>query len=195
MTIFLTLLQEGAHVAQETAQEVHDPGGGAGPFAINPGLIIWTLLVFVILLGLLWKFAFPSIVRSVEERERRIQKQLDDAEKANAEAQRLLEEHKKQIAAARNEAQDILAKAKTVSQKEREVLLAKAREEYDALLSRARKDIEEEKDKAILALRREAVELSIAAASRVIEANLDTDANRKLVTEFLDSLGKTEKKK
>ena len=195
MTIFLTLLQEGAHVAQETAQEVHDPGGGAGPFAINPGLIIWTLLVFVILLGLLWKFAFPSIVRSVEERERRIQKQLDDAEKANAEAQRLLEEHKKQIAAARNEAQDILAKAKTVSQKEREVLLVKAREEYDALLSRARKDIEEEKDKAILALRREAVELSIAAASRVIEANLDTDANRKLVTEFLDSLGKTEKKK
>ena len=195
MTIFLTLLQEGAHLAQETAQEVHDPGGGAGPFAINPGLIIWTLLVFVILLGLLWKFAFPSIVRSVEERERRIQKQLDDAEKANAEAQRLLEEHKKQIAAARNEAQDILAKAKTVSQKEREVLLAKAREEYDALLSRARKDIEEEKDKAILALRREAVELSIAAASRVIEANLDTDANRKLVTEFLDSLGKTEKKK
>jgi len=195
MTILLALLQEGAHVAQQTAQEVHDPGGGAGPFAINPGLIIWTLLVFVILLALLWKFAYPSIVRSVEERERRIQKQLEDAEKVNAEAQRLLEEHKKQIAAARHEAQDILAKAKTVSQKERETLLAKAREEYDGLLNRARKDIEAEKDKAILALRREAVELSIAAASRVIEANLDTDANRKLVTEFLESLGKAEKKK
>jgi len=195
MTILLALLQEGAHVAQQTAQEVHDPGGGAGPFAINPGLIIWTLLVFVILLALLWKFAYPSIVRSVEERERRIQKQLEDAEKVNAEAQRLLEEHKKQIAAARHEAQDILAKAKTVSQKERETLLAKAREEYDGLLNRARKDIEAEKDKAIQALRREAVELSIAAASRVIEANLDTDANRKLVTEFLESLGKAEKKK
>jgi F-type H+-transporting ATPase subunit b len=187
MTILLTLLQEGAHVAQEAAQAGHEAGGG-GPFSINPGLIIWTLLVFVILLGLLWKFAFPSIVKSVEERERRIQKQLEDAEKANAEAQRLLEEHKKQIAAARNEAHEILAKAKTVSQKERETLLAKAREEYDALLSRARKDIDAEKDKAILALRREAVELSIAAASRVIEANLDTDANRKLVTEFLESL-------
>ena len=193
MTILLALLQEGAHVAQQTAQEVHDPGGGAGPFAINPGLIIWTLLVFVILLGLLWKFAFPSIVKSVEERERRIQKQLEDAEKANAEAQRLLEEHKKQIAAARNEAHEILAKAKTVSQKERETLLAKAREEYDALLSRARKDIDAEKEKAILALRREAVELSIAAASRVIEANLDTDANRKLVTEFLESLAEQKK--
>ena len=193
MTILLTLLQEGAHVVQET--QTHEAGGGAGPFSINPGLIIWTLLVFVILLGLLWKFAFPSIVRSVEERERRIQKQLEDAEKANTEARALLEEHKKQIAAARTEAQDILAKAKTVSQKERETLLAKAREEYDALLNRARKDIDAEKEKAIQALRQEAVELSIAAASRVIEANLDSDANRKLVTDFLESLGKTEKKK
>ena len=195
MTIVLTLLQEGAHAAQEVAHEGAGGGGGGGPFDINPGLIIWTLLVFVILLGLLWKFAFPSIVKSVEERERRIQKQLEDAERANAEAQRLLEEHKKQIAAARNEAQDILAKAKTVSQKERETLLAKAREEYDALLTRARKDIDAEKEKAILALRREAVELSIAAASRVIEANLDTDANRKLVSDFLDSLGKPEQKR
>jgi len=193
MTRLLALLQDAAHVAQETPPAVDHGGGGGGPFAINPGLIIWTLLVFVILLGLLWKFAFPSIVRSVEERERRIQKQLEDAEKANAEAQRLLEEHKKQIAAARNEAQDILAKAKTVSQKERETLLAKAREEYDGLLARARKDIDAEKEKAIQALRREAVELSIAAASRVIEANLDTDANRKLVADFLESLGKSEK--
>ncbi|HXO85685.1 MAG TPA: F0F1 ATP synthase subunit B [Gemmatimonadales bacterium] len=197
MTRLLALLQEAAHVAQETPPAVDHGGGGGGggPFAINPGLIIWTLLVFVILLGLLWKFAFPSIVRSVEERERRIQKQLEDAEKANAEAQRLLEEHKKQIAAAHHEAQDILAKAKTVSQKEREMLLAKAREEYDGLLARARKDIDAEKEKAIQALRREAVELSIAAASRVIEANLDTDANRKLVTDFLESLGRSEKQR
>src|SRR6266581_4284219 len=78
---------------QEGAQE----GGGRGPFTINPGLIIWTLVVFGILLVLLWRLAFPAIVRSVEERERRIQKQLEDAERANAEAQRLLEEHKKQI--------------------------------------------------------------------------------------------------
>jgi F-type H+-transporting ATPase subunit b len=179
----LALLQEeaGGHVAS--------------PFDINGGVIIWTVVIFVILLGLLYRLGYPALLKMVEERERRIQKQLEDAEKANAEAQRLLEEHKKQIAAARHEAQEILAKAKTVSQKERETLLAKAREEYDALLSRARKDIEAEKDKAILALRREAVELSIAAASRVIEANLDTEANRKLVTEFLDSLGKAEKQK
>ena len=177
-------------------QEAHDTAAAAGgPFTINPGLIIWTLVVFGILLFILWRKGLPVLVKSVEERERRIQKQLEDAEKANAEARRLLEEHKKQITAARHEAQDILAKAKAVSQKERETLLAKAREEYDALLSRARKDIDAEKEKAILALRREAVDLSIAAASRVIEANLDTEANRKLVTEFLESLSKAEKQR
>ena len=183
MTLLLGVLQEaaGGHVAS--------------PFDINGGVIIWTVVVFLILLAILWKLGYPALLRMVEEREARIQKQLDEAEKANAEAQRLLEEHKKQIAAARTEAQDILAKAKTVSQKEREALLAKAREEYDALLTRARKDIDTEKEKAIQALRREAVELSIAAASRVIEANLDTEANRRLVTEFLESLAKPEQRR
>jgi F-type H+-transporting ATPase subunit b len=181
--VILLALQEeaGAHVAS--------------PFDINGGVIIWTVIIFVFLLGLLYRWGYPSLVKMVEERERRIQKQLEEAEKANAEARALLEEHKKQIAAARTEAQDILAKAKSISQKERETLLAKAREEYDALLNRARKDIEAEKEKAIQALRREAVDLSIAAASRVIEANLDTDANRKLVGDFLESLSQSEKKR
>lgn len=187
MLQLLLMLQHG-ETAQEGARQ-------ATPFDINTALVWWTFVIFLILLGILWRWGWPNVLKMVEERERRIQKQLEDAEKANAEAQRLLEEHKKQIAAARNEAQDILAKAKSVSQKERETLLVKAREEYDALLTRARKDIDAEKEKAIQALRREAVDLSIAAASRVIEANLDTDANRKLVGDFLESLGKSEKKR
>ena len=177
---------------QESAE-----GGGAHqatPFDINTALVWWTFVIFLILLALLYRWGWPAILKSVEERERRIQKQLDEAEKANAEAQRLLEEHKKQIAAARTEAQDILSKAKTVAQKERETLLAKAREEYEGLLARARRDIDTEKEKALLQLRREAVELSIAAASRVVEANLDTEANRRLVAEFLDSVAKAEKR-
>jgi len=67
-------------------------------------------------------------------------------------------------------------------------LLAKARDEYEELLARARKDIEEEREKAILALRREAVDLSIAAASKLLEAQLDNEANRRLVTEYLATL-------
>jgi F-type H+-transporting ATPase subunit b len=170
-----------------------EAGQGPTPFDINTGVIFWTVLIFGILMVLLWRFAWPSILKSVEEREHRIRKQLEDAERANAEAQRLLDEHKKTIAGARTEAQEMIAKAKAVAQKERELLLAKAREEYDQLLARARKDIDAEKEKAIVALRREAVELSIAAAAKVIDANLDTEANRRLVTEYLATLDKEQK--
>jgi F-type H+-transporting ATPase subunit b len=169
---------------------LQEPGGEQGftPFSINSGLIFWTILVFGALLVVLWRLGWPALLKSVEDRERRIQQQLDEAERARAEAARLLEEHKRTIAAARNEAQEMVAKARAVAEKERQTLLAKAREEYDQLLARARKEIGVEKEKAILELRREAVDLSIAAASKLVEAKLDTDANRRLVMDYLATL-------
>src|SRR5213082_4313707 len=85
------------------------------PFSINTGLIFWTVVVFGVLLVVLWRLGWPALLKSVEERERRIQQQLDEAERARAEAARLLEEHKRAIAAARNEAQEIVAKARAVA--------------------------------------------------------------------------------
>src|SRR6266566_2733113 len=79
------------------------------PFSINTGLIFWTLVVFGILLALLWKLGWPALLKAVEERERRIQQQLEEAERARAEAARLLEEHKRLVAAARAEAQELIA--------------------------------------------------------------------------------------
>src|SRR5437868_11466161 len=158
------------------------------PFSINTGLIFWTIVVFGVLLALLWRFGWPAILKSVEERERRIQQQLDEAERARAEAARLLEEHKRTIATAKADAQEIVAKAKALADKERETLLAKARQEYDQLLERARLEIGAEKEKAIVALRREAVDLSIAAASKLLEAQLDSETNRKLVMQYLAQL-------
>src|SRR2546421_12383594 len=99
------------------------------PFSINTGLIFWTLVVFGILLVVLWRLGWPALLKTVEERERRIQQQLEEAERSRAEAARLLEEHKRTIATAKAEAQEILAKAKAVADKERETLLAKARSE------------------------------------------------------------------
>ena len=166
-------------------------GGGEGgftPFSINPGLILWTLIVFIVLLALLWKFGWPAILKSVEERERRIQKQLDEAEKARAEAAQLLEQQRRAIEKARNESQEILAKAKVVATKEREALLAKTREEQDQILERARREIDAEKEKAILELRKEAVDLAIAAASKLLEQKLDSEADRRLVVDYLASL-------
>src|SRR6266480_1023232 len=85
------------------------------PFSINTGLIFWTIVVFAILLTLLWRFGWPALLKTVEERERRIQQQLEEAERAQTEAARLLEEHKRLIAAARAEAQELIAQARTVA--------------------------------------------------------------------------------
>ena len=158
------------------------------PFSINTGLIFWTVVVFGILLVVLWRLGWPALLKTVEERERRIQQQLEEAERSRAEAARLLEEHKRTIATAKAEAQEILAKAKAVADKERETLLAKARQEYEQLLERARHEIAAEKEKAIVELRREAVDLSIAAASKLLQAQLDSETNRKLVLEYLAQL-------
>src|SRR6266496_4421575 len=147
------------------------------PFSINTGLIFWTIVVFAILLALLWRFGWPALLKTVEERERRIQQQLEEAERAQTEAARLLEEHKRTIATAKAEAQEIVARAKAVADKERETLLARARHEIDA-----------EKEKAIVELRREAVDLSIAAASKLLQAQLDSETNRNLVMGYLAQL-------
>jgi F-type H+-transporting ATPase subunit b len=178
MTTLLLLVQEAAHAEAEPFN----------PFSINTGMAFWTLLIFLILLGVLWKLGWPAILKSVEEREQRIQKQLDEAERGRAEAARLLEEQKQLLAAARAEGLEIVVRAKALAQKEREALLAKAHEEQEQLLERARREIASETAKAILAVRQEAVDLSLAAASKLIEANLDSDANRRLVTQYIDHL-------
>ena len=162
--------------------------GGGGPLTVDGGLVIWTLVVFGLLLYVLKRNAWPVLLAAVREREQKLERQLAEAEKNRAEAAALLEEHKRLLAAAKGEAQEILNKAKTGAEKERATLLAKAREEYERLLARARKEINEEKEKALLALRREAVDLSIAAAAKLLDANLDTEANRRLVTEYLAGL-------
>lgn len=177
MPVLLLLLQEG------------EPGGFT-PFSINVALIGWTVVIFLLLMAILWKWGWPAILKSVEEREQRIQKQLDEAEKARAEAQKLLEEHKRLIGQARAESQEILTKAKSLAQKEAEALLAKAHQEQDAILARAQREIAAEKEKAIVALRREAVDLSIAAASKLLERNLSGAANKKLVEDYIASIGK-----
>lgn len=162
-----------------------------GPFAINPGVSIWTLVVFLLLVVVLAKTAWPAILKAVEEREKKIQAQLDQAEKANQEAQRVLADYQQKLAAARNEAQELLAAGRQAAEKVREEIAARARAEHEELIDRARREIVAEREKALAELRGEAVELSLAAASKVLERNLDSEADRQLVREYLDSLRNT----
>jgi F-type H+-transporting ATPase subunit b len=164
-------------------------GAMGGPFTLEPGLIIWTWVVFIALFLLLRRFAWPAILRSTEERELRIRTQLEEAERLNAEAKSALEEHRTLLAGARQESHQLLLDTKTAAQKEREALLSRTREEQEQLLDRAKKEIAAERERALAELRREAVDLSLAAASKLIGARLDAAGDRRLVEQYLASLG------
>ncbi len=159
------------------------------PFRTNIGLIIWTWIVFIGLFLLLRKYAFPPIVRLTEERERKIARQLEEAEKASSEAQAVLAEHRKLLEGSKAEAHALIADAKSVAQKEREQLLEKTREEQLLLLDRAKREIAAERERAVLELRKEAVDLSLAVAAKLIQERLDSDTDRKLVEKYLATLG------
>jgi len=164
-------------------------GAVGGPFSLEPGLIIWTWLVFITLFLMLRRFAWPAILRSTEEREHRIRTQLDEAERLNKEAAAALEEHKQLLSGARQEAHQLIQDAKSAAEKERELLLSRTREEQEHVLERAKKEIAAERERAVTQLRHEAVDLSLAAASRLIQSRLDSEADRKLVEQYLASLG------
>lgn len=165
-------------------------GGPSSPFEVNVGLFVWTWIVFLPLLFVLYKFALPAILGATEARERRIAEQLSEANRLNTEAKTLLAEQQKQAAESRSAAQAMMAEARSAAESERAVLLEKARQEQEALMDRARREISAEKDKAILAMRQEAVDISLAAASKLIGQRLDDSADRKLVEEYLATLSR-----
>lgn len=162
--------------------------GPASPFEVNFGLFFWTWLVFIALFLLLKRFAWPAIVKATEEREQAIAKQLEEAKTHNAEAAAHLAEQKKLLGEARSQGQQLLADAKQAADRERSLVLEKTKQAQEALLERAKRDIAAEREKAIRALREEAVDLSLAVASKLIEQRLDSDGDRKLVVSYLGSL-------
>jgi len=164
--------------------------GPVSPFEVNFGLFFWTWVVFLALLWVLYKFAYPAILGATEAREKRIADQLAETERLNTEARALLAEQQQLSAEARGAAQAMLAEARTVAEKERAATLEKAQREQEALMDRARREIAAEKDRAVAELRREAVDLSLAAASKLIGQRLDAAGDRKLVEEYLASLSR-----
>lgn len=168
------------------AAAAEEAGGGLMSLRIN--LMFWTLVIFAILYFILNKWVFPAVLGLVEAREKALADAIEGAKRDREEAARLLTEHRQQIDNARADAQTLIAEARGVAEKMRSDVLEKTRVEQQEMLERARRDIVAERDKAIAELRREAVDLAIRGASKVIEENLDSDKNRRLVEQFLGSL-------
>jgi F-type H+-transporting ATPase subunit b len=161
----------------------------SGPLTVEGGLMLWTILIFAALLAVLWKFAWPAILGAVEAREQALERQLAEAARDRELAAALLAEHQKLIAEAKTQAHAVIVEARSVAEKERALAIEKTKQEQEELLARARREIAAERDSAVAELRREAVDLSLAAASKLIEKRLDSETDRKLVQEFLSTIG------
>ncbi|HET7275911.1 MAG TPA: F0F1 ATP synthase subunit B [Longimicrobiaceae bacterium] len=153
------------------------------------GLMFWTVLTFGVVLAALWKFAWPHILGAVEAREEHIRELIAAAARDREEAKALLEEQKKNLEDARIRTQEIVAESRAAGERVREEVLTQARQEQEDMLRRAQSDIRQQVARATEMVRAEAVELSIAAAEKLLERNLDSDDNRRLVREYLDELG------
>ena len=157
-------------------------------FDLNLGLSVWTTFVFLALLGILWKFAWGPVLAAVDARESGIQDTLDKAAHEREEAAKLLAEHRQQMAEARRQAQQLIAEGKDAGEKVRQDIEEKARSEGQALIERARESIGREKDLALEALRKESVDLALAAAAKLLHESLDDARDRELVMGYIDDL-------
>lgn len=183
----LSLAPLAASAAPLVAQE-HEAAGPVNLLSPSYGLMFWTLIIFVLLLVVLTKFAFPPIVAAVEERERKLQEAIDSARADREEAAAILAQQRRELETARTEAQQFIADGRAAGEKMRTDMLAQTQVQQQEMLDRARREIDAERDRAIADLRREAVDLAIAGASKVIEKNLDDAANRRLIDGFLATI-------
>jgi F-type H+-transporting ATPase subunit b len=163
-------------------------GGSSNLTDINFNLTLWTLVLFVLFAGVLWKFAWGPILATIDEREKSVRADVEGAARANAEAAQLLEKHKELVRDAGRERDEMLKRTRAEADQAKADLQAKARAEADAILDRAREQIGRERDAAITALRAQVADVAIEAAARIVESSLTKDAQRKIVNEFVSSL-------
>ena len=155
---------------------------------LDPGLYIWTIVVFLALLGLLMKFAWRPLLDALEKRQESIRRSLDDAAKAKQELERLQTESQRILAEARSESETIVARTRDDANRLRDEMRQKAQQEAANIVKNAEKQIELETARAIQQIRHEAVDLSVAIASKLLQRNVSKEDNARLIEDTFKQL-------
>jgi F-type H+-transporting ATPase subunit b len=159
---------------------------------LDPGLFVWTIVTFLLLLTVLSKFAWKPLLKMLKEREEFIRSSLEDAEKAQRELAKLNAKGEEIINKARAEAQTILSEGKAASAKLKDEILNDAKEKAKSIAADATKQIQVEKEKAIAEIKSEVVNLSLSVAEKLIKKNLSAEDNKALIDESLSHVKKYE---
>ena len=159
-------------------------------FLVSPdvGLMIWTLIAFLLALFVLRKWAWPAITEALDKRQRAIEESIDTAERARTDAAALLEEYRERLREARAQADEIVARARKAGEVHERESLDEAKVRREELLEQTRRDIEAETRRAIQEIRAEVADLTILATEKVTRKALDADDQRRLVEEALGEL-------
>jgi F-type H+-transporting ATPase subunit b len=161
-----------------------------GSFLVSPdvGLMVWTLLVFVISMYILNKAAWPRIAAALDKRQQAIEDAIDTAERTRTEAQRLLEEYRERLTEARRQADEIVARARKTAENNEAEAIADAKRKREEMMAQTRRDIEQETRRAIQEIRAEVADLTVLATEKVTRKTLTDDDQKRLVEEALSEL-------
>jgi F-type H+-transporting ATPase subunit b len=155
---------------------------------VTPGLMIWTIVCFLITLFVLKRYAFGPIQKAIDERRERIRQSLEEADHAREEARKLLEEHKQLISGAQTDAEEILSEARRVAEANERRMREELESDRQRRLEETRKQIEAETRRALEQIRVEVVDLSMLAATKVTRKSLDDADHRRLIEEAVGEL-------
>ena len=159
-----------------------------GNFLVQPnvGVMIWTLIAFAITLLLLRKLAFPRIAEALDRRRLAIEESIDSAERTRAEADALLRDYRDRLREAREQADEIVTRARKAAEKVQEDSKAEAKQAREELMEQTRRDIEQETRRALDQIRKEVADLTVLATEKVARKTLDDDDHRRLIEEALE---------
>jgi F-type H+-transporting ATPase subunit b len=151
----------------------------------DPGLFIWTIVTFLVLLALLAKFAWRPLLEALDSRQNDIRKSLDDARQAKVELERIQHESAQIVSKARAEADGIITRSRGDADRLREEMKQTAKSDAEAIVKNAERQIQLETARALQQIRHEAVDLSVMIASKIIQRNLSKEDNAHLIEEAL----------
>jgi F-type H+-transporting ATPase subunit b len=177
--------------AVAAGQDPEDCVEAPSPILPATNEIVWGSLSFVILMVLMAKVALPSVRKMMEGRTERIRDSLDSAERTRTEADRILDQYQRQLADAKNEAARVIEEARQTADAMRRDLQSRAEAEAAELRQRAQDDIQAATDRAMADLRAQVAQLSLDLAEKVVGANLDRDANLRLIENYINEVGGT----
>jgi len=165
-------------------------GGSSGLTNFDTTLFWATLVMFALFAFVMGRFGWGPLLGIIEEREKAVRSAVEESQRANAEALKLLEQHKEMVREAGRERAELIEKATAEAEQVKNDLVARARAEGEQIVQRAREQIEREKAAAIQDLRAQVADLAVEAASRIVTSSLTPESQRKLVDDFIRDLPK-----